>query len=375
MWYAYYFGIQKEGEMKIKQKYQYGEFVFRIQDFMLRENEICLEGSEESLTAEVIRKTNIKARYDAACKMLLSNSMILSWILKCSVPEYREIEAGEIAKKYICGKAQTEKHPVHINEASQSGNGMTGAEDTTLYEGRITYDVKCEAILPETEGTVGIIIDLEGQNKMDLKYSLLKREIYYGCRLISSQYGTEFRHSDYGKLKHVYSIWICMNPPEYRRNTINRYEIMESCEVGAVTEKKQNYNLMTVITVCLGEPEDEKLAASENQSQSGVKLLRLLDILFFGEISVKEKQQILEKEYGIPMTEKLKAEVREMCNFSDGIEERGVRKGRQEGRQEALIQSLQNLMKNLGLPAEDAMSALGVPQIERGVYRKRLSEH
>ena len=64
-----------------------------------------------------------------------------------------------------------------------------------------------------------------------------------------------------------------------------------------------------------------------------------------------------------------------MCNFSDGIEERGVRKGRQEGRQEALIQSLQNLMKNLGLPAEDAMSALGVPQIERGVYRKRLSEH
>ena len=77
MWYAYYFGIQKEGEMKIKQKYQYGEFVFRIQDFMLRENEICLEGSEESLTAEVIRKTNIKARYDAACKMLLSNSMIL----------------------------------------------------------------------------------------------------------------------------------------------------------------------------------------------------------------------------------------------------------------------------------------------------------
>ena len=53
-----------------------------------------------------------------------------------------------------------------------------------------------------------------------------------------------------------------------------------------------------------------------------------------------------------------------MCNFSDGIEERGLKRGRQE----AILQSIRNAMKNLGIPAEEAMRILGVPQKENEKY-------
>ena len=353
----------------MEQAYRYGEIVFEIQNYLIAEE-------RESYAAEVIRKADIKAQYDTTCKLLLSEVEILAWILKCCIPEYRKLNTREIVEKYICGQVQTAEVPVHSHERRSLHAGVRGAEDGTLYEGKVTYDVKCDVFLPEKESVLGIIIDLEGQNKMNLNYPLLKREIYYGCRLISAQYGTEFIHSDYGKIKHVYSIWICMNPPKYRRNTINRYEITEKCEVGEVQENEKNYNLLTAITICLGEPEDKVL---DEQSEPGKKLLRLLDVLFFGKMSVKEKQRVLEEEYGIPMTEELKEEVEDMCNFSDGIEERGLQKGRREGkregRQEAILQSLRNIMKNLGISAEEAITILGVPQKENKKYLQFLSEN
>ena len=87
---------------------------------------------------------------------------------------------------------------------------------------------------------------------------IVKRNLYYCCRLVSSQYGTEFTNSHYEKIKKVYSIFICMNPPNYRKSTINQYSIQE--------------------------------------------------------------------EFGIKMTQELEREVSEMCNLSEGVNRRVLRK-------------------------------------------------
>ena len=42
-----------------------------------------------------------KAAYDNACKKLLSNKIILAWIMKSCLQEYRECAIQEIAEKYI----------------------------------------------------------------------------------------------------------------------------------------------------------------------------------------------------------------------------------------------------------------------------------
>ena len=59
-----------------------------------------------------------------------------------------------------------------------------------------------------------------------------------------------------------------------------------------------------------------------------------------------------------------------MCNLSDGIE----RKGEEKGTKKTKLQDIQNLMKNLKLSMEQAMTALEVPEAEQEKYADMLKE-
>ena len=64
------------------------------------------------------------------------------------------------------------------------------------------------------------------------------------------------------------------------------------------------------------------------------ELHRLLGTLLSEKLKVDKKLDILENEYDIPMEESIEEEVKTMCNLSEGIEERGIIKGRAVGRAE-----------------------------------------
>jgi len=309
----------------------------------------------ETTVAESIRIVDEKAAYDAACKRVLSEKIILAWVMKHCLVEFHDCEVTEIAEKFIEGIPQVGEIPVMPDETNQTPRiGQTGVEDKTLTEGTIYYDIRFDALTPVSGELIGLIINLEAQNKYDPGYPLTKRGIYYCSRMISAQYGTVFTKAHYEKLKKVYSIWICTNPPQSRENTITRYHIHEENLVGNVREKEQNYDLMSVIMVCLGSPESE--------NYEGV--LKLLDVLLSQKMEYSEKQRILESEFEIPMKEKFESEVSTMCNLSDGVEERGIAKG--------TLRSVRNLMETLQLTAEQAIDALKIPEEEREKYMKML---
>ena len=104
------------------------------------------------------------------------------------------------------------------------------------------------------------------------------------------------------RLKKVYSIFICMNPPNYRKSTINQYSIQE--------------------------------------------------------------------EFGIKMTQELEREVSEMCNLSEGVEQKGIAKGIAKG----ITASIRNLMESMGWSIEQAMDALQIPTEERNAYLNMLKK-
>lgn len=139
--------------------------------------------------------------------------------------------------------------------------------------------------------------------------------------MVSSQYGREFTNSHYEKIKKVYSVWICTNPPVYRQNTINRYTIHEENLVGDVHEKKENYDLMAAVIVCLGK--------SCGNRYSGI--LKLLKVLLSSDRKPDEKKKILKEDFNIKMTRELESEVSLMCNLSKNIEEKGIRLGISQG--------------------------------------------
>ena len=213
---------------------------------------------------------------------------------------------------------RSQKQQCHPDEEAESLQ-ITGlnTEDSTINEGIVTYDIRFRAIVPGTGERISLIINVEAQNDFYPGYPIVKRNLYYCCRLVSSQYGTEFTNSHYEKIKKVYSIFICMNPPNYRKNTINQYSIQEENLIGEFGDNVEYYDLLTGIIICLGDAEDEM---SWDTKASGSTII-------IGEKSRKRREKSLQEEFEIKMTQELEREVSEMCNLSEGVEQKGIAKG------------------------------------------------
>ena len=245
----------------------------------------------------------------------------------------------------------------------------------------MTYDIRFYAQAPRDGTLMEIIVNVEAQNKYNPGYPLIKRGVYYVSRMISAQNGVDFKNGEYGKLKKVCSIWICLNAPKERRNSITRYTLREEQLVGNSVEAAKNYDLISVVMICLGD-------AQERQAD----VLRMLDVLLSSECRAEEKKQILEEEFAIQMSERVEEEVAQMCNLSQGIVERGIAQGMERGIAQgmekgiaqgmekgiaqgvekgafnATLASLRRLIANAGMSAEQAMNVLEIPASERPRY-------
>ena len=213
-----------------------------------------------------------------------------------------------------------------------------------------------------------MIINVEAQNDFYPGYPIIKRALYYCSRMISSQYGSEFTETHYEKIRKVYSIWICPNPPKKRENTVTRYCVQEENLVGQVLEQKENYDLLTVVMICLG------LGHAGDDNYRGI--LKLLGVLLSSEKEAEEKKKILQEDFDIAMTKTMESEVSAMCNLSKGVEERGIAIGLERGMERGLetgtLNAIRKLMETLKLTAEQAMEALKVPEEEKVKYAGML---
>lgn len=267
--------------------------------------------------AETISEGERKALYDAACKKVLSEKGIVAHILKDCVEEYKNVSIEDIIHKYIQGKPEIDR--IMVQEESlltRIGNEQT--EESSEKEGTVFYDIRFTALAPSNGDIIELIINVEAQNNFHPGYPLLKRGIYYCSRMISSQYGTVFVKSDYGKIKKVYSIWVCTNPSQEMEYSITRYKMTEENLVGMVKAHRQDYDLLNVVMICLGKKTYKELTG----------LLSLLNLVLIDNyLDSKEKRDTLSNEFKVEITPELEKGVADMCNLSAGIERQGIEKG------------------------------------------------
>ena len=176
--------------------------------------------------------------------------------------------------------------------------------------------------MPQTSERITLIVNIEAQKTQShsrLGYALLRRAVYYACRLISSQKETEFTKSNYDDIKKVYSIWICMDSPD-KKSAINFYDMQERHLLHHMKAKKSDYDLLSIILIYLG------------ADDSGNDLVRFLNLLFRDTTkSAAEKKKILEAEFELDISSDIEREMNTMCNLSEGIFERGIVQGIEQG--------------------------------------------
>lgn len=287
----------------------------------------------QTALAEAIDTVADKAKYDRCAKKLLSFKSIDAWILKTCVKEFSQFSVDYISEHCMSGEVEISEHAVHQDELNRSKRinsdeqvTKMNSESSSINEGTVYYDVRFNAIAPENGEPITLIINLEIQTDDKPGYELVTRGTYYCARMISEQHGTVFTGEHYEKIQKVYSIWICPSTPNCRKNGMFRYHTIEEPVLGDAYVKKENYDLMEVVILNLGEP--------ENEADCGI--LNLLNTLFSPTVLPDEKKRVLSEKYNIAMTAELESEVQRMCNLGTAIESKARDEGRVEGRNEGV---------------------------------------
>ena len=369
---------------------------------------IAMAGYPKGLREGIERK---RARYDIACKRVLSIKSILARILGVLLMEYRGHDFDDIADRCIEGPPLIGVDPLSGGESEPfeelsrvRGSGVSrihgsSGEAVDLTAGSVIFDVAFRALVPPPcpslpgsvpsaeavdskgdgdglaapatlSGTSELVIDVEAQDDFHPGYPLTKRAMYYCARMLNDQRGTEFSGSRYERLKKVCSIWICTKPPRERQGTVSWLELGERVlPAGAKTFERAQYDLLTVVVVCLRDED-----TGEREGVPG--LINLLTVLLSRQLGVQEKLSIL-REYNIEVTDELESEVPRMLDTVEEIllegwnkgvnegREEGLERGQEKGRVSAFADSLRNLMQATGWPLETAMDSLGIPEDER----------
>ena len=274
--------------------------------------------------ANAVNAAGDKAQYDTRVKRLLAQKSILAHILVKTVDEFKGMKPEDVVK-YIEGEPSISVVPVEPGLANMEKTDATGqrivglnTENAEINEGLVRFDiifyVRMPSIVGRKNGLSQIIVNIEAQKDEPTEYKILNRAIFYVSRLISSQKERDFVNTNYDDIKHVFSIWICMNMDDNSLSHIHltKDEMLKPCNW------KGNLDLLNIVLIGITNeiPEhDEKY-----------EMHRLIGTLLSGELKEQEKLDIIEHEYNIPISQEFREDVSIMCNLSQGIEDKAIAK-------------------------------------------------
>ena len=278
--------------------------------------------------------------YDTNVKYLLADKQILSRIMKYTIHEFQDMDIWEIMD-CIGNDIEIGTRPVDAGLSNLGRVKGTTTEDNVPGEGIIYYDIRFTAYHKNSE--MKILVNIEAQKSSDsgkLWYHLENRIIFYLARMISAQKQTEFFHSDFDNLKKVRSIFICMDHEE-TEDSIEEISVSRKTVFGS---KDNPYDMDLMKGIIVNIRSRWYSTSGEAMEKSQNILIAMLEELLSGKTAAK-KQQILADEYGMIMTAELEGRIQIMCNLSENIEAKGIRKGIKEGIKKERIAAIERMMK------------------------------
>lgn len=271
-----------------------------------------------------------EAKLDTYIKNILAYKPILARIFKESVSECKNMSYNEI-EACIEGDATISEVMLTPGESNPGKIDGNTQESAVPGEGKIAYDIRTVLRIRTANNNlrIKILLDLEAQKDDTPGYDISERAIFYGCRMISSQLGTEFTNSPtdkkkYGNIKKVYSIWICTETPQKRANTIVSYKFEPGIFPKEKPIPKSRYDLMEIIII--------NISKEHNDDGSPSELIRMLTDLFNEKISSKEKIELLKERYDLPTTEHFEKEVSSMTAYAASLINKGLDEGQKQGK-------------------------------------------
>ncbi len=304
-----------------------------------------------------------RAQYDARAKRLLGQKIVLAHILVRTVEEFYGMNPEEVVP-LIEGEPKIGRVPVEPGltnrNAQKVGERIVGfsQENEEINEGLARFDIIFYVRM--RDGLSQMIINIEAQKSEPSDYDLLNRGIFYVSRMISSQKERDFAGRNYDDMKPVYSVWVCMNMKE---NSLSHIRLTEEALFGRQAWKG-NLGLFNIVMIGLTADLPDKTEEQE--------LHRLLVTLLSDVLTPEEKLNIMESEYQMNVGKEMEGDVREMCNLSEGIyekglaigESRGITIGEARGESKGEAKAYLTLLREGILTIQDVAQRLGISEEE-----------
>lgn len=288
---------------------------------------------------------DVGIQYDAQCKRVLGQKVILAWILRRTVGAFADMDIDSICR---CIEGEPDISTVRVNPGETNSMRVEGlsTEDKVPDEGAVYYDIRFRAYEPRENGYIKVIVNVEAQKSFYPGYEIVTRGIFYAARMISAQLGVEFMASEYDKLKKVYTIWLCMDAPKKIGNAISEYHFFQTDLVPGIPDKREAYDKMSIVVIAL----NQDMEAED-------KLLKMLNTLLSPEINVESKKEALQQEFQISMEGQIGKELDLMCNLSGYVEKKGIEKGIEQTK----VLLVSNMLKQ-GYPDEEIIKIAEIPE-------------
>ena len=228
-----------------------------------------LQGSMEALSA--LQITEDMDGLDVQSKSLLQYAEVLAVILRDTIAEYEGYSWKEVAEFIEVDSITStmEVSPGRTNTKIRSD----ATEYHNLNEKTSLFDLAFRARNPQisTEDIqINLHIDVEPQKIYNPGYPIEKRGMYYLARRLSSQLSLALNVTDYNRLAKCYSIWICRDEiPKEDQYSISVYEMVNTKNTAPNTVSRENYDLMTLVVIKLG-----NTVYNGDKEDEGYELLR-----------------------------------------------------------------------------------------------------
>ncbi len=264
------------------------------------QSEKAEDSVQKTVVADAVKAavTDPKTLYDRATKRLLSEAMILAFIVKSTVSEAAEMSIEEIADR--------------IRHAADQG---PDAEGTPQLEATAIGNIVCDVIFTVSlDEETFIRINVEAQNDSTPGYSLITRAVAYGCQLVAQQTELWAKHSKYDNICKVYTIWLVSNAARNLQGQVlqlelygNRYFVDGSKEQFLTVPEADKLNIVMAYL-----PDVER---ADEVSQSW---LSVFSVLFSTKSSKRDCERVL-REHGVAVESEMEEEIAKMCTLGQGI--------------------------------------------------------
>lgn len=293
-----------------------------------------VRGSMEVLSS--LQLTKDMAGMDAESKELLRNREVLAIILKGTVTEYEGYSREEIMS-FIEPDSVTDGTEVSPGRTNTKVTGDC-AEFTELNEKISFFDLAFQAknpVLSKKNVQVNLHVDLESQKTYRPGYPVEKRGIYYLARRLSTQLSLLTEKTDYSQLEKCYSIWICREDiPPGMRYSLSVYEMTNTEDTGRHPIAKENYDLMTLVIIKLG----DKVYNGRKEDRD-YELLHFLNMIMY-----PHKENFMDEisEYiDFSGNEELREEAKRMTGLGESIFMEGREEGQEKGIRALILDNLE----------------------------------